>query len=172
MRLLLTAVVALFVALKAGPAQAGTITYMVFQGGTSGTLLAEYQVQNFVTLGTNLEPFTPTFLTAGLTSPGLLSGEKFTTTEPFADIIYFNSVQFPGELDAVLPSDEFPTAPGTFTLDTSLSVLINDQNMLTATPDTLVISVSTTSAVPEPVSLTLVGVVAVGLVGYGWPRRR
>jgi hypothetical protein len=38
--------------------------------------------------------------------------------------------------------------------------------------DTLVIATSSTAAAPEPASLTLLGVGAVGLLGYGWRRRR
>jgi hypothetical protein len=171
MRLFLPFVVALFVAFDAGPARAGTVTYQVFQGGTNGTLLAEYEVPNFVTLGTNVENFTPTVLSFGLTSPGLLSGEIFAPTDPFADIIYFNALPFAGEIDAVLPSAEFPNAAGTFVLNTNLSQLINAQGLPVATPDTLVISVSITSPVPEPDSLILLGISVAGRIGYRWRRR-
>jgi hypothetical protein len=170
MRLFLPFVVALFVAFDAGLARAGTVTYQVFQGGTTGTLLAEYEVPNFVMLGTNIENFTPTVLSFGLTSPGLLSGEMFTQNQPFADIIYFNALPV-GEIDAVLPTAQFPSGAGTFTLNTNLSQLINTQDLPVATPDTLVISVSITSAVPEPDSLILIGISVAGRIVYRWRRR-
>jgi MYXO-CTERM domain-containing protein len=96
----------------------------------------------------------------------------WTPWRPFADILYLNALPFAGEIDAVLPSAEFPTGAGTFALNTNLSQVINTQDLPVATPDTLVVSVSITSAVPEPASLTLAGVVAAGLVGYAWRRRR
>jgi hypothetical protein len=44
--------------------------------------------------------------------------------------------------------------------------------MVLPTPDTLVISESGSPATPEPASLTLLGIGAVGLLGYGCYRRK
>jgi hypothetical protein len=51
------------------------------------------------------------------------------------------------------------------------STVINDDGMVTATPDTLVV-IAPTTATPEPASLTLLGLGVAGVAGYAWRRRR
>jgi hypothetical protein len=150
-----------------GTARADSITYDIYQGGAGGTLLAEYVVQSFIGDGTTINPFTPTVLPAGIGSPGEL--DAFLSLGETA-ILYADPAQS-AAVNTFLTSAQFPTSPGTFALDTSLSRVII-AGLTVATPDTLVITSSSTTTTPEPASVTLLGVGAVGLLGYGWRKRR
>jgi hypothetical protein len=57
------------------------------------------------------------------------------------------------------PTLSFPTSLGSFVI----SSVANNTGTFTAT---------TATAAPEPASLTLLGIGAVGLLGYGWRQRR
>jgi hypothetical protein len=126
-------------------------TYDIYQGGGSGTLLAEFPVQDFVGNGTVLNNFTPTVLPAGVSSPGTLEG--FENGFPEATIAYAGNHSL-GQIEAALTTSQFPTNPGTYALDTSFSWVINPQGQLLGTPDTLVISTAPSPATPEPSTLS------------------
>jgi hypothetical protein len=145
--------------------------HRIYEGGAGGTLLAEYQVSSFITDGTAPNPFTPTVLPAGVGSPGELNGATFDLPDgTLAAILHLDSVG--GEVGAFLTSVQFPTSPGTFALDTNQSFVQPDSGEINATPDTLVVRTSAPAATPEPASLTLLGAGALGLLGYGWQKRR
>jgi hypothetical protein len=170
-RLAFLAVVAcLGVAASSRPARANFVTYDIYQNGTSGTLLAEFTYTGFVNLSTSIFGITLTQAVSGLgTGPGALEGILFSTSDPFPDIEVNNenSIAVGGRLDAVPTSHEFPTSPGTYTLDTSLSQVLDRHGIQINTPDTMVVTET-----PEPASLTLLGLGVAGIAGYGWRRRR
>ena len=168
-RFLILAVAAcLCVAASSRPARADFF-YDIYKGGASGTLLAEFDVQNFINSSTNLTNFTPTVLPAGLSAPGTLLGEISGSN---GQIHYDNLPAQSGLILLTLPTTQFPTSLGKYGLLASGSnVVADDQGVFIATPDTLVVA-STSAAIPEPASFTLLSVGAVGLLGYGWRRRR
>jgi hypothetical protein len=156
-----------------GTGRAGII-YDIYTGGTAGTLLAEYQVQDFINSGTDLKNFSPTVLTSEVGSPGELVGTEVSPKlgGEFA-LIQFSGESgmfIVGEIEAFLPSNQFPTSPGTFALDSMSQIIDKGGFTSSVIPDTLVIS--STTATPEPASLTLLGLGAAVLAGYGWRRKR
>jgi hypothetical protein len=149
-----------------GTGRADTVTYDLYSGGTSGTLEAEFVVQNYLVNGSSLNPFTPSVLNPGVTSPGEL--DAFTAPPHEAEIIYFSNVDT-SFVRAFLTTADLPSSPGTYALDTSDSIVTKGVAFPTlAVLDTLVVTAPT----PEPASLTLFGIGAVGLIGYGWRKRR
>jgi hypothetical protein len=75
-----------------------------------------------------------------------------------------------GSLFARFTSSQFPTSPGTYTLNSSSSG-IDDMGMPLPTPDTLVIS-ELGPTTPEPSTFVLMGGVGLGLLGYVWRKRQ
>jgi hypothetical protein len=105
----LAAVSCLCVGALAGPGRADII-YDVFQGGSRGTRLAEYQVPNFLTDGEQIPRFTPTLLISGVGSPGGLT----CLTVNNEAVIGYISHSPDSRIDAFLTSTQFPTSPGTY----------------------------------------------------------
>jgi hypothetical protein len=114
---LLAVVACLWGCAQSSTGRADHITYDIYSGGVHGTKEAEYQVSSFIDRNTILDPFTPKFLISGLSSPGHLAGgfEVFAGGSALAQIGYLDmngSVLF-----ARFPATQFPTSPGTYTLD-------------------------------------------------------
>ena len=176
-RLALLGVVAcLWVCVLTGTGRAGSITYDFYRGGT---LLAEFTTPDFVVLD-RFFPHVPLAVApAGLDSPGLVVGGFFSTIGSMPTIIY-GADQPASELDGVLAGGQFPTAAGTYALDTSFDPIVgttvsrildrNEQQI--ATPDTLVVSTSGVTATPEPASVTLLAFGLASMAGCGWRRRK
>jgi MYXO-CTERM domain-containing protein len=156
------------VACLCGCAMTGTgradIIYDIYSGGVSGTLEAEYDLQSFIDTNTDISPFTPTVLNAQVDSPGtLIAGHGF-----IAGHFEYQGNDGTSRVMVTLNSSQLPTSTGTYSL---FGIVLNTGSTDVANLDTLVITESTT-ATPEPASLTLAAIGAVGLAGYGWRRRR
>ncbi len=141
--------------------------YDIYSGGTTGTLLAEYDAQSFISTGTDQMSFTPTVLPTGMHSPGELIGDlNLFGQVTLARVLYLDNTG--GEIQAFFTTDQFPSSPGTYALTTYSVVEFGGAGGIGPTPDTLVV---TDTTVPEPASLTLAAVGAASLLGYGWRRR-
>jgi hypothetical protein len=167
---LLAVVACLWGCAQSSTGRADHITYDIYSGGVSGTKEAEYQVSSFLVAGTRLDPFTPTFLISGLSSPGQLIGGFSDFGGVMLATIEYDDMSV-GSLLARFSSSQFPTSPGTYTL-ASTSAGSDDMGMLLPTPDTVVISESGPTTTPEPSTLALMGGVGLGLLGYLWQKRQ
>jgi hypothetical protein len=157
----------------AGPGRADTITYDLYSGGQNGTLVIEFTTPAYVVGTTDLDPFTlttaPSFLDATgdlfgvIGPPGFQPGYEFFGADGSSFLAIINDPY--GN-----PSNQFPTSPGVFSLDSSYASDSSGQNAVSL--DTLVVTGPSTTAAPEPASLTLLGIGALGLAGYGWRLRR
>jgi hypothetical protein len=155
----------------AGTGRADSITYDIYSGST---LEAEFVVQSFIDGSTNINPFTPKIIPGGIGSPGSLRGGTLTGPPSEAFFEYNDGHMGPaGTLFVTFTVSQFPTSPGTYTnLDPINTTLRDDMAIPYPTPDKVVITESSSTATPEPASLTLLGIGAVGLLGYGCRLRR
>jgi hypothetical protein len=145
-----------------GTGRAGYI-YDLYSGGATGTLEVEFQVQSLIVTGFSVSPFTPTILPSGVDSTGHLFASS-----AFSDVIEYDGNDGFSIVQITISGPTRPGGPGTYGLFGSR--VANSSGTDIANPDTLV--VSQTAATPEPASLTLLGIGAAGLVGYGCRRKR
>jgi hypothetical protein len=193
MRLYPLAVAASFVALYAVPARAGMIsitptssaitlgdkvTLTVRLNSTDPAPPAPPGPDSLVLAGTQLTASGPSSVTVAnfQLASDLPAGSFFLKEDPATGsaIVGFGANPFSSFNKELYSYDFTPTATGTYTFTLTgagAEYRFDVDEITSAPPATIKVQPGSTAAVPEPASVTLLGVGAAGLLGYGWRRR-